>query len=397
MSNRRICAAIVGGGIAGLTAALALSRRGIDVKVFEKAKVLAEVGAGILVYPNALRQLERLGLRESMAEVGAAVTGGSYIRMDGTIVGPIQATDSSGWNGIYGMHRADLLQTLAEALPPQSIHTDHHCIGFTHSGSAARLTFANGAVADADVVVGADGINSILRSHVVEPAAAEYSGSRAYRGLMERDKLPNWKPQAHQIWMGDGKHFIVFPVRRGELLNYVGFVPTQTETIKSWSAAGDRDQLAASFAGWDTPVVELIEKVEACFWWGVYDHKPLKSWTKGRLALLGDAAHAMQPHVGQGANQAVEDGIALSVFLEDRNSEGIVGALERYEAFRRERTDIVQAESRKNGQRYNSRYQRLEDRDREIKSSVEFRKWLFDYDVETAALNSRRVVAAALP
>jgi salicylate hydroxylase len=385
MSNRPIRAAIVGGGIAGLTAAVALRRRGVDVKVFEKAKVLAEVGAGILVYPNALRQLERLGLRESLAKVGARVTGGSYIRMDGTVVGPIQATDSSGWNGIYGMHRADLLQTLAAALPPRSIHTDHQCTGFTQSGNEAHLTFANGAVADADVVIGADGINSILRAHVVEPMAAEYSGSRAYRGLIERAKLPNWKSEAHQIWMGDGKHFIVFPVRRGELLNYVGFVPTQTETVESWSAAGDRDQLAESFSGWDAPVVELIEKVETCFWWGIYDHKPLKSWTNGRLALLGDAAHAMQPHVGQGANQAVEDAIALAVFLEGRNADAAVDGLESYEAFRRERTDIVQRESRKNGQRYDSHYQRLEERDREIKNSVEFRKWLFDYDVETAA------------
>lgn len=385
MPDRPIRMAIVGGGIAGLTAALALHRRGIDVNVFEKAKVLAEVGAGILVYPNALRQLERLGLRETLAKVGARVTGGSYIRMDGKVVGPIQATDSSGWNGIYGMHRADLLQTLAQALPPQSIHADHHCTGFAQTHGEARLAFANGAVATADVVIGADGINSILRSQVVEPQAAEYSGSRAYRGLIERAKLPNWKSEAHQVWMGDGKHFIVFPVRRGELLNYVGFVPTQTETVESWSAAGDRDQLAQSFAGWDAPVVELIGKVESCFWWGIYDHKPLRTWTKGRLALLGDAAHAMQPHVGQGANQAVEDAIALAVFLEGQTPGTVGAALQSYEAFRRERTDIVQAESRKNGQRYDSHYQRLEERDREIKNSVEFRKWLFDYDVETAA------------
>jgi salicylate hydroxylase len=228
---------------------------------------------------------------------------------------------------------------------------------------------------------------------VVEPVAPEYSGSRAYRGLIEREKLPNWKPPVHQVWMGDGKHFIVFPVRRGELLNYVGFVPTQSETVESWSAVGDRDQLAESFAGWDAPVLELIGKVETCFWWGIYDHKPLKSWTKGRLALLGDAAHAMQPHVGQGANQAIEDAIALSVFLEGGSSDSVPDALGRYEAFRRERTDIVQAESRINGQRYDSHYKSLEERDQEIKNTVEFRKWLFDYDVESAALDSRPTAA----
>jgi salicylate hydroxylase len=186
--------------------------------------------------------------------------------------------------------------------------------------------------------------------------------------------------------MGDGKHFMVFPVRSGRLLNYVGFVPTKNETIESWSAIGDREELAASFAGWDSRVVSLLEKVETCFWWGLYDRKPLTSWTKGRLALLGDAAHAMLPHVGQGANQAIEDGIALAVFLERRDSAEAADALCRYETFRLERTGIVQAEARQNGLRFDSRYENLQQRDREIANASVFRKWLYDYDVERAAI-----------
>jgi salicylate hydroxylase len=186
--------------------------------------------------------------------------------------------------------------------------------------------------------------------------------------------------------MGDGKHFMVFPVRRGELLNYVGFVPTQNQTIESWSAIGDRDELAASFAGWDPRVVELLEKVETCFWWGLYDRSPLPSWTKGRLALLGDAAHPMLPHLGQGANQAIEDGFALAVFLEGRHADEVGDILPRYETFRRERTDLVQAEARKNGLRYDSRSGSLEQRDKEIANAAILRKWLYDYDVEKAAM-----------
>jgi salicylate hydroxylase len=194
------------------------------------------------------------------------------------------------------------------------------------------------------------------------------------------------RKESQQIWMGDGKHFIVYPVRRGRLLNYVGFIPTTSETGESWSAIGDRDELAASFNGWDPRVEELLEQVDTCFWWGLYDRAPLVSWTHGRLALMGDAAHAMLPHLGQGANQAIEDGVALAVFLEGRKPADIVDVLARYETFRRARTDVIQAEARKNGLRYDSRYKSLEQRDREIATSARLREYLYDYDVEKAAI-----------
>lgn len=384
---RRLRAAVVGGGIGGLSAANALAHRGLDVTVFEQAAVLGEVGAGVFIYPNALRQLERMGLKEPLAAVGAKVGAGSeYYRMDGSVVGQILTTDLSGWNGLYGMHRADLLGVLAKVIPPSAIRTSHRCVGFDQNDRVAQLRFANGEIIETDVVVAADGIQSTLQKYVVAPSVPEYSGSRAYRGLIASEKLPGWRKEAHQVWMGDGKHFMVFPVRSGRLLNYVGFVPTEDQTIELWSAIGDRDELAASFAGWDPRVVGLLEKVESCFWWGLYDRTPLASWTKGRIALLGDAAHAMLPHVGQGANQAIEDGVALAVFLDGQDSSGVADALRRYESFRRERTGIVQAEARRNGLRYNSRYPSLEQRDREVANAAVFRKWLYDYDVERAAL-----------
>ena len=386
MHGKPIRAAVVGGGISGLSAAHALARRGIDVTVYEQAPALGEVGAGVFTYPNALRPLERMGLGPAFARIGAKVGPGSeYYRMDGTLVGKVLTTDSAGWNGMYGMHRADLLNIFANVLLASAVRTGHRCVGFEQDQRAAYVKFDNGNIAEADIVIACDGIHSTLQKFVVEPSPPEYSGSRAYRGLIEAKKLPNWRKEAHQIWMGDGKHFMVFPVRRGELLNYVGFVPTSTETIESWSAIGDRDELAASFAGWDSRVVELLDKVETCFWWGLYDRRPLAKWTNGRLLLLGDAAHAMLPHLGQGANQGIEDGVALAIFLEGRSADEVSGILPQFEKFRRERTDVVQAEARRNGLRYNSRSGSLEERDKEIASSAIFRKWLYDYDVEKAA------------
>jgi salicylate hydroxylase len=391
MPGRRIRAAIVGGGIGGLAAANALTRRGIDVTVYEQAAALGEVGAGVFIYPNSLRQLERMGFGAALAAVGAKVGEGSeYYRMDGTVVGRVLTTDSSGWNGFYGMHRADLLRVFADALPRSAVRTGHRCVAVEQQADVAQLHFANGSTAEADVVIGADGIQSVVQTFAVAPATPEYSGSRAYRGLIERAKLPGWREAAHQIWMGDGKHFMVFPVRRGELLNYVGFVPTSQQTVESWSAVGDRDELAASFAGWDPRVVELLAKVETCFWWGLYDRRPLAAWSNGRLTLLGDAAHAMLPHVGQGANQAIEDGVALAVLLECCGPAEVPTILKHYETLRRARTDIVQAEARKNGLRFDSRSGTLEQRDREIATSAEMRKWFYDYDVEKAAIAYRQ-------
>ena len=238
---------------------------------------------------------------------------------------------------------------------------------------------------EADIIIAADGIHSTLQKYVVEPASPEYSGVRAYRGLISREKLSGWPEAAHMVWMGDGKHFIAYPVRSGRLLNYVGFVPTKDETIESWSAAGDVEELVASFNGWDSRIGRLLGAVETCYWWGLYDRRPLSSWTSGRLVLLGDAAHAMLPHLGQGANQAIEDGAALALLLEGRDPDEVPDILPQYEKFRRVRTDVIRAEARKTGLRYDSRYTSLDERDREIASSGAFRKSLYDYDVEKAA------------
>jgi salicylate hydroxylase len=391
--RRSLRAAVVGGGIGGISAACSLLHRGVDVTVFEQARAIGEIGAGVLLLPNGLRQLERMGFGEGLAAVGAKIGASSqYYRADGTVVGSIVTTDSTGWNGVYGMHRADLLNALAARLPPETIRIGHRCVGIDQTADSAQLQFAHGDGFEADVVVAADGIHSTLQKYVVEPAPPEFSGVRAYRGLIPREKLPGWPEAVHMVWMGEGKHFIAYPVRSGRLLNYVGFVPTEIETVESWSATGDVKELSASFDGWDPRIVRLLGAMGSCYWWGLYDRRPLASWVSGRLVLLGDAAHAMLPHLGQGANQAIEDGVALAVFLQGRDPDEVPDILLRYEKFRRDRTDGLQAESRKTGLRYDSKHNSLEQRDREIAKSGLFRKSLYDYDVEKAAIEH---VAAA--
>ena len=386
----RLNVAIAGGGIGGMAAAIALRRQGIDVTVFEQAPTLGEVGAGVLMTPNGVRLLEHLGLGPALAKFGATVSEGStYYRMDGTLIAPILTTDSTGWNGMYGMHRADLLSLLADSLPEGVVRTGHRCVHFGQDKDVARLEFDNGEVAEADAVIAADGIHSTLQRYVTEPSPPIHSGSVAYRGLLPAESLPAWPKGISQLWMGEGKHFLVYPVRSGELINYVGFVPTEEQTRESWSAPGDPVALAAAFDGWDPRVEDLLSKVESTFWWGLYDREPLTTWTTGRLTLLGDAAHPMLPHVGQGANQAIEDGVALAVMLAEADRDTVPQALVAYETLRRTRTTEVQLGARANGRRYDSAYEDLDQRDAEIAASVTFRLWLYDYDATVEAQRAR--------
>ena len=373
----------MGGGIGGLAAAAALARAGIEATVYEQAAQLGEIGAGVLIGPNSVRLLHRLGLAEAIDEIGALVGEGStYWRHDGTRVGPVMTKDSSGWAAMYGMHRADLVEMLTRVVPDDDIKPGHRAVAFAQDGEKARVTFANGVVAEADMVIAADGIQSVMRQSVTEPVAPVFSGQISYRGVLDTSRVPWWPARVFQVWMGEGKHVIVFPVRAGRMLNFVCFLPAAQEQRESWSAPGDPDALRAAFAGFATPVTELLKQVDATFWWGLYDREPLARWTTGRLALLGDAAHPMLPHLGQGANQAVEDSFALAAVLKDASAADVPAALRHYALVRRRRTDIVQANSRSNGKRYDTVNRTADNRDRELMDTRKLRAWLYDYDVE---------------
>lgn len=387
--GKKLTAAVVGGGIGGLAAAAALTRAGIEASVYEQAPEIGEIGAGVLIGPNSVRLLHRLGLAEAIGEIGGWVGEGStYYRHDGTRVAPVMTTDSAGWAAMYGMHRADLVDVLRGTVPDRRIHPGHRAVSFeqdaglAQGAGKARVTFENGAVAEADMVIGADGIHSAMQRFVTEQATPVFSGQISYRGVLDTSRVPWWPARIFQVWMGEGKHVIVFPVRAGRMLNFVCFVPADKEMRESWSAPGNPDALRAAFAGFAAPVTGLLRQVDSTFWWGLYDREPLAEWTRGRLALLGDAAHPMLPHLGQGANQSIEDAFALAAVLRDASSADVPAALRRYAQVRRRRTDVVQANSRRNGERYDQVNRTADGRDRELIDARKLRAWLYDYDVE---------------
>jgi len=373
-------AVVVGGGLGGMAAALALTQAGIDVQVYEQAQQLTEVGAGVSLAPNGLRMLAQLGVGEEAAGAGARHVSTRLLHCDGRPAshGPDQFARAGG---NVGIHRADLLALLAGRLPPGTVRAGSKCTGFSQDAGSATIALADGTTATADVVIGADGIHSVLRGFVTAAPEPVFSGVVAYRGLVP--SRTGYPAGTMTMWVGQGRHFLVFPVRAGRLLNYVGFVSSDTPVRESWSARGDPAALAAHFAGWDPAIGQIIGAISgpggSGFQWGMYDRAPLPRWSTGRLTLLGDAAHPMLPHLGQGVNQAFEDAVALATLLGgSTSSAGVPQVLGTYERLRRDRTARVQLGSRRNGAGYDSSGSQLADR-----------RWIYEYDAgaEAAALS----------
>ena len=377
-------AVVVGGGLGGMAAAVALAQAGIDVQVHEQAQQLTEVGAGVSLAPNGLRMLERLGVGEGIGRLGARYALTQLLLSDGRPVRHEPYEFALPGRNV-GIHRADLLALLAGQLPPGTVRTGHRCAVFSQDGGSATVGFADGTTATADLVIGADGMHSVLQGFVVAPAEPVFSGVVAYRGLVPR--LDAHPADAMRMWVGEGKHFLVYPVRAGQLLNYVGFVPSDTSVRESWSAPGDPAALAAAFAGWDPAIGEVIAAISgpggSGFRWGMYDRTPLPRWSSGRLTLLGDAAHPMLPHLAQGANQALEDAVALAALLAACASPASVPrALAAYQDLRQDRTARIQLGSRRTGAGYDSSGSQLTDR-----------RWIYEYDAWAEAARLGDIVA----
>lgn len=342
--------AIVGAGLGGLTAALALARAGRPVRVYEQAPVLGEVGAGITLGPNASRIVEHLGLTEALHREGF-VPGIQWTQhwKSGDVLleferGP-ELTRRYG-AGYYHVHRADLHRMLTDALAkaaPGAIRLNHRLVEATPDGA---LRFASGETVHADVVIGADGVRSVLRGALFSPDPPHFTGQVAWRGIVPVDELPDdVRTMPPGIHIGPKALFMRYPVRGGTLLNYAAFVELHGWQAESWSIRSTIEELRRHFRKWDPVVGAIIAATprDQLFKWALHAHAPLPTWTAGRVTLLGDAAHAMLPFMGQGAATAMEDGLVLARCLIEFEPDE---ALRRYEAARRDRTTMVQTQSR---------------------------------------------------
>ena len=393
MSTNTTKIAIIGGGMGGLTAAIALTRiAGADVTVFEQARKLGDVGAGVTVAPNGQRVLDRLGVLEKIKRAGAIPDGhGVYQDALGNLVAEAAWEDSAKQYQNVGMYRPDLVDALAGELAPETIRLGHRLTALQHTDTGVRVEFEHGEHGEFDAVVGADGIHSVVRSSLMQLPTPVYSGFIAYRGVLDASLLPDDWPMISQVWMGEGKHFMCYPLKQRKLFNYVGFVPSDRPLKESWSAPGDVAELAAEFAGenWDPRLRHFISLIEQTFWWGLHDHEPLTNWSEGRVTLLGDSAHTMLPHAGQGVNQAMEDSITLAFFLREASGPaGIAEAFKRYTAVRMQRTAILQNASRRSGSQFDAQneFEDIAKRDADLRAGRDFRRSVvFDFDAVAAA------------
>ncbi|HEX3410871.1 MAG TPA: FAD-dependent monooxygenase, partial [Stellaceae bacterium] len=306
MTHAPLRIAVIGGGIGGLTAAVALLQAGFEVEVYEQAPELTEVGGGINMAPNATRVLRRLGLAEGLDREGVRPLGTHQRRwQDGRTLQ--RARLNPLCEELYGaphmtIHRADLLSVIASAFPAERIHLAHRLAGIADRGAGAEAWFDNGVRITADLVVGADGIHSAVRAALIGGEPPDFAGCVAYRGLVPAERIAALGLElGNQSWVGPGGHFVHYFVSRGHLLNFVGWTEHDEWNREDWTDRATVARALAAFAGWHEQVRTIIAAAETCFIWALFDRDPLPRWSVGHTTLLGDACHPMYPFMGQGA------------------------------------------------------------------------------------------------
>jgi len=346
---------INGAGIGGLAAAIAMRRLGMDVVVFEQAARFARVGADINLTPNAVRALDGLGIGEALRDTAARPTHRISRTWDsGEETSRLPMSDEAERR--YGapqltMHRGDLMSALEAAVPAANVKLGHKATAITARDQGATLTFADGSRQDVDVLIGADGIHSVVRRALLGDEHPIFTGVVAYRAVVPAEKLagvPNIG--AFTKWWGpeSTSQIVTFPLNRGREIFVFATVAQDSWRNESWTTPGRVEDLRAAYAGFHPDARALLDACDDVLISALYVRDPLPSWSSGHIALMGDACHPMMPFMAQGAGMAIEDGVVLARCLAEATSDTVPAALARYQAARHERTSRIQIGSRGN-------------------------------------------------
>ncbi len=377
--------AIVGGGLAGLAAANALKTFGIAAEVFEAAPALGEIGAAVNTSPQAVKALRAIGVGDAIAAVGHRSPGiytrnmhsGEFLEFNDRY----KAAERYG-APYYSFHRADLLDALASGLDHGAIHLGHRLAEIEERSDDVVLVFANGARVEAEFVIGADGVRSVVRRALYGDDNPTYTGQMVWRALLDGDAVPAevMAPKGHTQWVGPGRHFIAYYIRQGRLVNLVTQQDTDKWVEEGWSTRGDPEEMRASFPNPEPRLAKLLSLVTECSKWGLFTRPLTQNWGRGRIQLIGDAAHAMLPNAGQGACQAFEDAYILGRWLE-----ACLDPVEAFASFRRIRIPRVHGVQRLSLS--NARFKHMRDSAAQKQSIVSGQgsvhgssEWVWEYD-----------------
>jgi len=385
--------AIIGGGIGGLAAALAMHRHGLEATVYEQSPKLSEIGAGVGLSPNAIKACRVLGVdNEVIARGSGAEWQISRSWRSGRVIARSPLRDTAARFGAphVTVHRADLLDILSRSLPEKYIRTSARCVAVTPGTEIAVARFADGTEVEADIIVGADGIHSAVRGSLFGAEAPRFTGCVCYRGLVPAGDVPrSINTRDVTLWMGPHGHIVHYPVRGGELLNIVAHFDSEDWTEESWTRRCDQAEVIATYRRWNESLLQLFQSNAEWYKWALYDREPLERWSAGRATLLGDSAHAMLPYLGQGAAMAMEDGCVLAACVSGMPDD-LDAALRHYEQSRKERTRRAVLGSRERAKHNHlaSPWARLQ---RDVRAALRNRfgedktlfqaAWLYSYDV----------------
>jgi salicylate hydroxylase/6-hydroxynicotinate 3-monooxygenase len=351
--NNKLSIAVVGAGMGGLAVTATLRQAGFHVEVYEQAQRFGRIGAGIQMMPNSMKVLRGIGVEDRLRAIAFAPY--SHLNRDGytgEMTRELPMPESLYGAPYLCMHRADLHDALLSAVPAETIHLNKKLTGLDQKNGQVTLSFEDGTTAEADAVVGADGVHSIVRDIVVGPDEPIHKGRIAYRAVFPAALMGGFDiGRSRTKWWGTDRHIVIYYTNKakGEVY-FVTSVPEDAGwmTRESWSAKGDVKELRAAYEGFHQDVRNVLEACPDCHKWAILEREPLRTWSDGRVVLLGDSAHPMTPYMAQGAATSIEDAAILARCLRAVEGDDIEGAFKRYEAHRKPRTSVVQAISSAN-------------------------------------------------